>query len=943
MLLLTGPAGSGKTFRILERLRAAFRRQDSGVRLLTPTATMARHFQSRLAREGFVFRPGLIQTLSRFVDDFAADLPQVSEPLLYLIVEEAARRVNRPEFARVVRLPGFCAALARAIEEFSAAGCNAAHLAESLPSKAASPLGEAFLTVYREVDRELARRALATRSARLVHAAEKIGREGLQGVHTIWLDGFYAFPDPELNVVAALCRHADVTLTLPLAEITGGTRARLLAMGFTEEVCHRERVQARTGLCEAPSIEREADEIARRILEESAAGRPFRDIGIIVRSPEVYAPLLSTTLNRFGIPASFYFDEDLSRHPLIRYLVGVVNAMLAGWEHAQTLAVVRLAPGIASDTFDFAVRKALPGIGLAALKTIAAEAEPSVAALLESYESFETWRTLTASPTGWATHLRSLRGLFRPPQPDPATFDAALGRGQAAALDLFEEALDEAARALPERSIPLSEFWRAVNSVLRLTPLRVDDRRRNAVHVLGAHEARQWQLPVAFVCGLVEKQFPKFHTQDPFFPETARLQLQRAGIRLRTAADFEAEERFLFDWAITRATEVLTLSYPRFDARGQQNLRSLFLESVSATPAAWQAVHPQTGREPDRSRSLASAVTSADLLPVLANRHLRFRTTALEAYQQCPFQFFGRHTLRLEAAPPRPEQRLDFRDFLNAGNIVHDVLAAMHRDDRPLEEIFARVFRRHCEKLRVIPGYRTEAVRQRMLADLRTLLEDPNWAGDFDTRPEEKFVYPLTPDIDISGRIDRIDIAPDGAAVIIDYKYSGAQNTRNRVTDENLFQPQLYVLAAERVLGLRVSGMFYWGLKGGVQRKGWSEPFPPGWREQAIETIIRIAGEIRAGRIEPRPADPTNAATATSATFAASRPPPSLPRKRPRGIDRSSTGSCRGPGIPVRHLYRCRTRLGKNSRPRRILRAPGSQRRRSSPHPRHHLYRQGRQ
>src|ERR1022692_4235381 len=118
MLLLTGPAGAGKTSRILERFRDAL-------------------------REGFVFRPGLIQTLSRFVDSFAADMPQVSEPLLYLIVEEAASRVNRPEFARVVRLPGFCAALARTMEEFSSAGCDAERLADTITRKAGSAaLGE---------------------------------------------------------------------------------------------------------------------------------------------------------------------------------------------------------------------------------------------------------------------------------------------------------------------------------------------------------------------------------------------------------------------------------------------------------------------------------------------------------------------------------------------------------------------------------------------------------------------------------------------------------------------------------------------------------------------------------------------------------------------------------------------------------------------------------
>ena len=109
----------------------------------------------------------------------------------------------------------------------------------------------------------------------------------------------------------------------------------------------------------------------------------------------------------------------------------------------------------------------------------------------------------------------------------------------------------------------LGAFWQAAKSVLRLTPLRIGDGRRNVVHVLDAHEARQWRLPIIFVCGLIERQFPKFHAQDPFFPDAARAQLNQAGIRLRTAGDFEAEERFLFDWAVTRATESLTLSYPR--------------------------------------------------------------------------------------------------------------------------------------------------------------------------------------------------------------------------------------------------------------------------------------------------------------------------------------------------------------------------------------------
>jgi ATP-dependent helicase/DNAse subunit B len=855
MLLLTGLSGSGKTFRVLERFRDALRRRDSGVRLLTPTATMARHLQNRVAREGFVFRPGLIQTLSRFVDSFAADMPQVSEPLLYMIVEEAASRVNRPEFMRVVRLPGFCAALARTIEEFSSAGCDAERLADSRASKGGSaPLGEAFLAVYREVDRELSRRGLATRSQRLAHAAEQIAHQGHPAIHTIWLDGFYALPDPELAVIGAMCRHADVTLTLPATAITERTRERLLAMGFLEEACTCERTQPRMELCEAPSIEREADEIARRILEQAAGGRPLRDMGVIVRSPGMYEPILRATLDRFGIPARFYFDADLSKHALVRYLAGIVDALLGGWDHAETWAAIRLAPGIAYDEFDFALRAKMPGAGLAGLKAIAAaERANSVLELLKSLETLEQWLAPSFAPDEWAVRLKGLRELFAPAPPEPGSREtASIARSQAAVLEVFDGAMEEAARALGEQPVKLSEFWRAAKSVLRLTPLRVDDGRRNVVHVLGAHEARQWQLPVVFVCGLVEKQFPKFHAPDPFFPEAARVQLNQAGIRLRMSADFEAEERFLFDSAVTRATELLTLSYPECDSRGQRNLPSLYLESVPAAPSPWKSVLPQPG-SPGGAMRPPAVIASAELLDVLALRHLAFRPTGLESYLQCPFQFFGRDSLRLQAAPARPEKRLD---FLTQGTIVHAVLAELHRNPRPLEETFSGVFARICEEQRVPPGYRTEACRQRMLADLRALAEDPGWTRGLEIRAEQKFRFKLGAEVEISGRIDRIDVTPDGGAYVIDYKYSGAQNTKSRGTDRNLLQPQLYLLALERAFDLRPEGMTYWGLKGGIQRNGWSAPFPPGWLQQAVETTLRIAGEVRAGRVEPHPADP---------------------------------------------------------------------------------------
>lgn len=855
MRLLTGPAASGKTSRVLEEFRAALGREPGSARLLVPTATMARHLQNRLAREGFILRPSMIQTLSRFVDPWAEELPQISDPCLYLLVEEAARRVNRPEFARVVQLPGFCASLARTVEELSAAGCDAARLARNLPD---TPLGEAFLAVFREVDRELARRGLGIRSTRLARAAARIAQDGLGEVRAIWLDGFHTLPDPELLVIDAMRRHARIVITLPSGVATEPSLARLRSMGFREEICQAVRPAPRAELFAAAGIEREADEMARRILEQIAGGRTFREIGIVVRNERAYEPILRATFQRYGIPARFYFDQPLLEHGLARLLSGAVDDLLGGWDWAETLAVLRLRAPL--DAFDFTVRACLPGRGLEGLKTLA-QGDPRALSLLAHLESLEAWRGLQLPPAEWAVRLRALRTLFEPPgPPEAATHDqTALWRSQAAVLALIDQALDEAARWMSADAIPLAEFWRAAKAVMRLLPLRLEDHRRNVVNVLDVHEARQWQLPVVFVCGLVEGQFPRYQPQDVFFPDAARRRLNDTGLRLRTSLDSEAEERSLFESAMTRATDVLVLSYPRFDQRGEDNLPSLFLESLNLQPDFPAPVEPAPLRARAASRPLV-AIRASDLIEKLEQGHRVLQPTALESFLQCPFQFFARYTLRLTEPPPRPENRLDARV---QGTIVHRVLAEWHRTREPIEALFGRVFETVCRQQHIPDGYRTESLRQQMLGDLRRFAADSQWPARDATEVEREFEFALDGSVCIHGRLDRLDTTPQGAFVI-DYKYS--KKAQEIVNDPGRLQGPLYLLAVEKALGLYPAGMLYCGLRGAVKYVGWSaEPLgfktqtlPPGWLAATGEAVVQKAGEIRAGRIAPEPADPAN-------------------------------------------------------------------------------------
>jgi ATP-dependent helicase/DNAse subunit B len=849
-------------------MRAALRGDDAGVRLLVPTATLAQHLQNALAREGFVLRRGAIQTLSGFVRELTPELTEATDPVLHLIVEEAAKKVARPEFARVVTLPGFCTSLKRVIDEFASAGCDSERLATALPD---APLAHAFLAVYREADRDLARRGLVTRAGRLARAKERVSASG---VRSVWLDGFHVLTEPELRLIEELGQTAEITLAMGDEDLTEAMRAWLFVMGFEEERAVGYRATSVRALVKAPSIEREVEEIARRILDQASAGRPFREMGVIVRAPELYEPLLRTTFERFGIPARFYFDAELARHAAVRFLSGTLDAMWAGWDHQQTLAALRLAPRFADsyamDRFDFAVRTQTPNTGLAAMKTLLLDESgvlfswaESIARRLDALAVLEEWRGLEIASKDWAARFHTLRNLFRPAGPRPnAGHEVALEwRGQAAALDAFDEAVDEAAIALPGgRAVRFEAWWRTVKSVLRLKPLRVPDGRRNVVHVLSAHEARQWVLPVVFVCGMVEKQFPRFQQQDPFFPESARVRLNESGIRVRTAAEFDREERALFESAITRATLLTTLSYPEFDARGERNLPSLYLEDLLL---ASESVRP-VRLSPRRELGPQSDVVISDpvLLQWLRADRASFSATSLESYLQCPYQYFATKTLRLRTAPDRPEDRLN---FLKQGEIVHEVLAEWWASpEQDIASIFERVFARYLSEEHIPPGYHTERLRNSMLDDLtRFARQDPWPRAAFRSEMEKEFTFELAPGIAVRGRIDRIDTAPDGKAYVIDYKYSRADSVKDKLENDNLLQAPLYLIAAEQVYGARAAGVFYVGLRTGMVYAGWSESpllesvgIPERWLEQTRERALGIVEEIRQGKVSIQPADP---------------------------------------------------------------------------------------
>jgi ATP-dependent helicase/DNAse subunit B len=289
------------------------------------------------------------------------------------------------------------------------------------------------------------------------------------------------------------------------------------------------------------------------------------------------------------------------------------------------------------------------------------------------------------------------------------------------------------------------------------------------------------------------------------------------------------------------------LSYPRFDDRGEENLPSLYLDHFPIAPAGSQAVLPRTTFLP--AAALPAGMIGDGLLrEVVAQKHRKMRVTAMESYAQCPFQFFGRHTLELEEPPPRPDARLDARV---QGTIVHRAVAEWLRAPQPIGPLFDRLFEESCAKERIPPGYRTEWLRTQMRADLERFAAFPERPPGAGTCAELPFEFDVTETLAIRGRIDRLDRGPDGKADVVDYKYSKRAGEYAR--NENLLQGPLYLMAVEKALGLQAGTMSYCGLRGAVQYV--EQAMTRERLQESLDTAVRIAREIGEGNAVAQPVD----------------------------------------------------------------------------------------
>ena len=619
-------------------------------------------------------------------------------------------------------------------------------------------------------------------------------------------------------------------------------------------------------LMEAGSERTEAELVAAEVLDAVRQGVAPGEIVVVCRSLARSGEVFERGLAGVGVVATSARLVPLGHTALGRALLGLTRyALLPGSRrNVEDLIAYLRHPGVAEspeavDRFEREVRRQGGRIG-AAMRI-------SGTTLRAAFAEIERLR-LAADRLG-AISDSARRLLASAHMGHAPVLDLAEQQDARAAAVVFD-ALEQL-RQIEEGRPPAAELVELLEG-LQVPVYGAPPAEAVTIAEPLAIRARRFRR--VFVTGLCEGEFPSAQatTTDPFLDDDRRRELALAtGLVLRQAADPIDRERYLLYACASRATERVTFSYRSSDEDGNVVIPSPFLDDIAA-------LFPPDWRERRRRRLLADVVWSADQAPTERDRalaaafqqphpeyeqqvgappatrvlsaaalaHVRHRDVvsagAIEKFAACPVRWLVESQLDPERLEPDA-------DALTRGSLIHTVLervftrlqaaltpatlgsaeqllheemrgpaAAEHRTKLALDqatEVRAAILRGvEAELLRYLRHEAADGSEwQPLVTELRFGLdgeaEDATAPVELSSGGERTLLH---------GIVDRVDADPrdSGRVIVRDYKSGGKRDTwpSARWASDNQVQVALYMIAVQRLLGVRAVGGFYQPLAG---------------------------------------------------------------------------------------------------------------------------------
>lgn len=345
-----------------------------------------------------------------------------------------------------------------------------------------------------------------------------------------------------------------------------------------------------------------------------------------------------------------------------------------------------------------------------------------------------------------------------------ALWSGADGRALAALVDELHAASRDSGLAIPP-----SDFVPVLRDAMDRVAVRPPWGGHPRVAIYGLLEARMSRADLVICAGLTEGTWPGAPSPEPLLPPGVLRALGVPGGEFRIGLSAH-------DLAGALGAPEVVLSWARRDESGPV-IPSRFVLRVQALLGELLDQHRETAAI-DLARQIDAAPRAADYprpmpRPTPQQRDVALSVTAIDRLRADPYQFYAQAILRL--------RKLDALDANPTaawkGEVVHRVLERWHKSGGRVGELLALA----SEELTAMRAH--PLVRCLWWPRLAKALE---WA-DAETAAlaaggrvwlaSEVEGHITFAGVKIHGRIDRIDLLPDGRLAVVDYKTGGAPSS----------------------------------------------------------------------------------------------------------------------------------------------------------------------
>ena len=788
--LVLGRAGYGKTHLVLERyINFLKQNREDEVIVLFPTYSQVEHRRDYLLRKedisGFfdqslVTFPGLAGIILE--DSSAQDLMSFVEK--ELILTEVLKKNHFDYFALIKDFPGFKRALLQFIREVKENFLDPKHLESLAAGLYHREKIDTLVSVYENYCQALKQKGRWDQEDLLLKTLDKLeGKDAFfSQIKLLLVDGFHDYTPLQFRILEKLISRIpkvyisltyDPSLKSSIFPTCQKTYQRLAGLGFETINLTRNRRSSSSGICrieaglwgedsekenmddsifiiEAVDGEDEIEGIARKIVElVIEEGRHFKDIGVIFRNVESYGRILESIFPRHRIPFRIYAKSPLKGSPLIKAILNFSRIFIDSWKDKWILKTLKsqyffsdmvvdeleyhilVQGGINSREGWQKLVNDLPGEPIKRFFARIKEEEQTISGR-HSPQFFRDWYKKTS---GEFINLAE---------------DYQLARDEAASLSAFYQIIDDLTKYLLTRDddyLTFFQYFTTLVPIIESASRGRLDRRDEVVNIIDVKEARGWEIPIVFVGGLLEREFPRQINEDIFLRDEERNFLNGQGLFFQETRDYRNEERYLFYVALTRAKKRIYLTYSAADQRGNETLPSFFLEEVKKLFLEESIIEHTLLRIPFQAINIKEEINSPldlknylyyqltrpyppeeknELLVIwlynnllkdpgfkeefeevlrglnppalsrltrerIGSRERIFSHTELNQYAICPYRHFAGYVLRLEGIPVQMDKILNFQ---KQGLIIHVTLERFYQENKSgdISHIFEEVF-----------------------------------------------------------------------------------------------------------------------------------------------------------------------------------------------------------------------------------------------------------